>query len=348
MRNDILLSVIIPVFNVEKYLEQCIMSVLNQSVSKEIILVDDGSTDSSPAICDRFDALYSEVTVLHKQNGGLASTRNAGLPLVNGKYLFFLDSDDWVEPEALTKLVEIAEKKNVDFVRYRLTRVCHSDPEMNGPVVLESVREIPYGYYDRQRIDEVLKPKMIVTDTLTMGPVVGSVSSLYKTEFLRRHNIKFYGDIRYSEDMNFSANAVNCASAFFYTDFCPVYNYRYNPESISRSFRAGRWESLKRIIAHFEADYSDDPYFKKQLENLSWFCVLQGLNEVCYLNKIKEKLNYRLQILSDPDFPKLSYRWLRGGLTPKLRIRMALIHAGSYVCRAFLSVKTEMEQQTDD
>lgn len=93
-------SVIIPVYNVEKYLEQCIESVLNQKLNNaEIILVDDGSPDGCPQICDKYANRHSCIKVIHKENGGLSSARNAGISAAEGKYIIFMDSDDWWNPD---------------------------------------------------------------------------------------------------------------------------------------------------------------------------------------------------------------------------------------------------------
>jgi glycosyltransferase EpsJ len=93
------ISVIIPIYNVEKYLSKCIDSVLNQSYAHcEIILVDDGSTDRSGEIADQYKSMFPEkITVVHQENGGLGSARNTGLKRATGKYVLFLDSDDWLE-----------------------------------------------------------------------------------------------------------------------------------------------------------------------------------------------------------------------------------------------------------
>ena len=98
-----LVSIIIPVYNVEKYLENCIKSACEQTYENiEIILVDDGSTDNSPQICDEWARKDQRIVVVHKKNGGLSSARNAGLDVAKGKYVFFLDGDDTVHPDLLT------------------------------------------------------------------------------------------------------------------------------------------------------------------------------------------------------------------------------------------------------
>ena len=98
-------SVVIPVYKVEPYLRRCVDSVLAQTLSDlEIILVDDGSPDHCPEICDEYASKYENIQVLHKPNGGLASARNAGMKMAAGKYLFFLDSDDWLDADGLEKL----------------------------------------------------------------------------------------------------------------------------------------------------------------------------------------------------------------------------------------------------
>ena len=109
MENQALISVIIPVYNVEEYLCECVDSVLVQTYQNfEIILVDDGSTDSSGRICDEYAEKDSRISVIHQENRGPSKTRNTGLNNANGKYIYFLDSDDYIENNALELLVVIA------------------------------------------------------------------------------------------------------------------------------------------------------------------------------------------------------------------------------------------------
>ncbi len=115
-----LFSIIMPVYNVEKYLVQSIESILSQTFKDyELIVIDDGSTDSSPIICDKFRN-NSKVTVVHKTNGGLSSARNCGIQMATGQYMIFIDSDDyWDDDNALQKLSEIIQTKNPDIITWR-------------------------------------------------------------------------------------------------------------------------------------------------------------------------------------------------------------------------------------
>lgn len=121
-------SVIIPVYNVEKYLKKCIESVVNQKgVDYEIILVDDGSTDSSPQICDLYAEKYDNISVIHKENEGLGFARNSGLEKAKGEYIFFLDSDDWIVDNTINSLVLLAREYNVDLVCFQYIRTNNRD-----------------------------------------------------------------------------------------------------------------------------------------------------------------------------------------------------------------------------
>ena len=117
MDQDALISVIVPVYNVEAYLARCVDSILAQSHENlEIILVDDGTKDSSGAICDAYAQKDARVRVIHKENGGLSSARNAGIEAAKGEYLAFVDSDDWIEPEMYRHMLSLAKKYDTKLV----------------------------------------------------------------------------------------------------------------------------------------------------------------------------------------------------------------------------------------
>ena len=294
------ITVIIPVYNVEKYIDRCVKSVLAQSFSNlEIILVDDGSPDSSPAICDAYEKKDERIKVIHKKNGGLASARNAGMEVMTGTYLFFLDSDDWLEPDGLERLYRIAEEQKVDFVRYRAIRTGWPGAAENIPCRVEPVRELTEGFYDKTRIVKEIYPRLLATSAITMGPVVGAWGALYRVDFLKKNQIRFYEDVKFSEDLIFSANVVRAANSFYFVDTPGTYHYFYNPNSISKSFRAGRWESCKGTIRYCERDFGKcaEYDFSTELQYLRWFCIMLSLNEKKYLKSFHEKYIYCRKII---------------------------------------------------
>lgn len=117
MNQDILISVIVPVYKVEEYLERCVRSIQNQTYRNlEILLVDDGSPDNCGAMCEAFAREDDRIRVIHKKNGGLSSARNAGIDVARGQYFGFVDSDDWIEPEMYETMLEAALRENVKLV----------------------------------------------------------------------------------------------------------------------------------------------------------------------------------------------------------------------------------------
>ena len=129
-----LISVIVPVFNVEKYLERCVDSILNQSYKDlEIILVDDGSTDRSGEICEGYAKKDSRVRVFHKKNGGLSDARNFGISKSRGEYVGFVDSDDWIDREMFSELKRLAVKYDADIVTCNIARASNEKSAVRQP-----------------------------------------------------------------------------------------------------------------------------------------------------------------------------------------------------------------------
>lgn len=323
-----LISVIIPVYNVEKYLERCVRSVIQQTLrALEIILVDDGSPDGCPAMCDEYARQDARVRVIHKKNGGLASARNAGLREATGEYIFFLDSDDWLDLDGLERLYRTACEYDVDFVRYRAIRSYWPGLGEHAPAHVEDIREMRGGLYNREQIEKEIYPRLIATKQLTMGPIVGAWSSLYRTSFLRNHRLAFDEQVKFSEDMIFSAKVVLCAQRFYYIDDACVYHYFYNPASISKSFRAERWDSCRHLIELFERSFlrTDQFDFSKQCTYLRWFCIMLGLNERKWIQDKRKRLEYCRLILNDPIVSETELAITKVDTSYKQKLIMVLI-----------------------
>lgn len=137
------ISVIVPVYKVEKYLKQCIDSIINQTFKNiEIILVDDGSPDSCGVICDKYSKIDSRIKVIHKKNGGLSSARNAGINASKGKYIAFVDSDDYTENTMYEKLYKLIEKYQADIVQCKYSEVSEEGKLINSSINTKDIKVI--------------------------------------------------------------------------------------------------------------------------------------------------------------------------------------------------------------
>lgn len=166
-----LISIIIPVYKVEKYLSRCIESVMAQTYSNiEIILIDDGSPDKCPEICDNYADKDLRIKVVHKKNGGLSDARNAGITLAEGKYISFLDSDDYVHPRMYQELLHILKKEGADVSFCNLNRVYSEEYELND--IQDGTLHI---YSGKQAVKNILDKNLHVVSVIACG-------KLYKKE----------------------------------------------------------------------------------------------------------------------------------------------------------------------
>ncbi len=157
MKKDYLISVIIPVYNVVKYIDKCMESVLNQSYSNlEIILVDDGSTDGSGELCDKYQRNDERVKVIHKSNGGVSSTRNMALDIIKGDYICFADSDDHMAPDMIEKLVNAVTTYDCDIT------ICGFYIERDGELSMEDPDEREVLFFTRdEALDELIDDRRV-------------------------------------------------------------------------------------------------------------------------------------------------------------------------------------------
>lgn len=190
-------SIIIPVYNVENYLGHCLDSVINQTVRNiEIICVDDGSTDSSPQILDRFKELDNRIIVIHKPNGGLSSARNAGMELAEGEYILFVDSDDMLRLDACEKLLIASMNRQPDIILFGTELFpIYDDVPSN---VLRKELEIMDGMY----FDNMTELPFTVN-----GAVPYVWNKCWKKDFLDRISLRFREDVKFGEDTPFLFSA---------------------------------------------------------------------------------------------------------------------------------------------
>lgn len=326
--DNILVSIVMPVYKVEKYLYRCVESVQKQTHKYlQIILVDDGSPDYCPRICDELAQKDSRIIVIHKRNGGLASARNAGLEIASGKYLFFLDSDDWIDSNTIGELIMYAEKSNVDFVRFRPMYAGWPHHEDGSLCDFHTEDCLNEKVYTKDEIKKILFPKLIVTPELSLGPIVAVWRSLYNLEFLKHYKIKFDDETKYSEDTIFSAKVVMNATSFQYIDGARYYHYFYNPNSITKSFKSDRWVCYKKLIKSFECEFSNNQEydFSNQLWLQKIYYVLSAISQRKLIGEYEKRISYCREICKDPiTIEALKHKNLVEG-SIKLKIILLLI-----------------------
>lgn len=297
-----MVSVIVPVYNVEKYLDRCAESLFSQTYKNlEIIFVDDGSPDNCPSMCDAFAEKDSRVKVVHKANGGLPDARNAGMEVATGKYILFVDSDDWIEENTVEELLHVIVNKKVDFVIFGAVWDGRQGIPDGTPCTCERSRELGKGYYDSERKEKEIYPRILVTPDLFFGPILSSCFMFYSKRFLDENGIRFNPEIKYSEDAVFSARVAHAAKSFFVHDK-NYYHYCFNGASISQSYKSDLWDVSKIRYSFFEKYFKGCTEFdsKVQLQRIAIFCVLGCLSRNRALETEKEQTEQTRLIFNDP------------------------------------------------
>ncbi len=243
------ITVIIPVYNVEDYLERCVNSVLAQSFTDyTVILVNDGSTDGSGALCDRLSARHPQFSVIHQRNRGLGGARNTGIEAADGEYLLFLDSDDYLHPEALARCYELATRQRCDMVLFDQVAV---DEAGNLGAV-----------YDCRPV----KPNVRLCGEAAKAAVaVSSACNRFcKRTLFTETDIRFPGRVWY-EDLRTVPKLIPYANAVYYDNTRPLYYYFQRSTSIMHTpnperLVGERLAAIEAIWYYFEQNGLLDRY----------------------------------------------------------------------------------------
>lgn len=234
---DVLVSVIVPVYKVERYINRCVDSLLNQTLHNiEIILVDDGSPDICPTICDNYARKDSRIRVIHKKNEGLGYARNSGISIAKGKYIAFVDSDDYVSKEFLEELYKLAESNGAD--------VCIGG---NTNVTKHGIIQYPHEYagtiFSKEAIVEKLLPTMLGYKYDGTGYSGMSVwRGIYKREVIEKNKIRFPSERQYiSEDIIFDLLLYPKTKKVVISN-AVSYFYCYNGASLTTTYNPKRFD----------------------------------------------------------------------------------------------------------
>ncbi len=316
-------SIIVPVYNTEKYLHRCIDSILRQTLTDiEVILVDDGSPDRCPTMCDRFAEIDDRITVIHKINGGLSSARNAGMRIARGKYIGFVDSDDDIELNMFAEMVEAAEQNNADFVMSDYIRFLE-----NGKKYLVSTK-LRSGIYDKEDIEKEIYPSLIMGENIDYGPILSVWHCIYNHKFLRDNNIVFADDVKWSEDNLFSTIVGYYAKCFVYLKGRGFYHYYQNPGTITTSYRPGAWNVYKKMNKYLEEFFGSkkDYDFDRQLRLHIMYYACNTIRMECYnAESLIEATMCLKKILRDPCLVKAFWNFKLPEVSIRLKVQLWLM-----------------------
>lgn len=300
-----LISVIVPIYNVEKYIKKCVRSILKQDYKNiEIILVDDGSPDHSANLIEELKKEDSRIITLHKINGGVSSARNAGMDIAKGEYILFVDGDDWVESNYVSYFLNLVSTFNVPIGMDRNFYSINNNISSNKIYLSDSLKVMEWIY---------------------LGDVFVAVwNKIYKTSFLRENNIKFDERIWYGEGMLFNIDCLQYVDNVAIGEKC-VYHQTPNPDSAMRKFNLN---SNFCGIKSLDIQRNHWIKYNKRVEN-SWeyhrrafyWQIMSGLA------KSGQEKKYRTE------YDDCAWN-LRHGLWKSLRVNISLREKILYICLA--------------
>ena len=280
-----MLSVIVPVYNVEKYLERCVESILAQTERDlEIILVDDGSTDASGKICDEYARNYGRVKVVHKENGGLTSAWIAGVKASSGDYLGFVDSDDWIDMDMYKRMYTKAKSHNADMVLCGLVKEFENKDRKNTYLT----DRLTKSFYEEKDIKKEIVPVFFCDGSFDSRAIPASrAMKLYRRKLIE-NNIKYCNDaVSIGEDLVITFAAfIDVKSIYAIHDYYP-YHYWINESSLTGKHDR---EYLNKLIIlrnqlmkiNEEKSLYD---YSEQITNDFLFLVLMCIKEEIHKNK---------------------------------------------------------------
>ena len=289
---DFLVSVIIPVYNVSKYLDRCLNSILNQTYANlEIILVDDGSKDGSGQICDRYAKIDSRIKVIHKENGGLGFARNSGLDIATGAYIVFIDGDDYIGADHIDSMIRLIANTGTDTCLAGHTKV-YADKKIEH-------KNVCAGKVFKGNVKEEILPRMCGADNNGNDYIEMSVCMVMLTnEIIKNNHLRFVSEREYiSEDLVFDFSYYQLSKGVCVSELTDYY-YCDNNGSLTTKYRADRFESqIKMYTMLIE---------KADKIGIKDLCKERLQNTVIAIARYSVKIEYRFAELNGKEVAKFN------------------------------------------
>ena len=313
-----LFSVIVPIYNIEKYLQRCIDSALNQTFADfELILVDDGSPDNCPAICDEYAEKDERIKVIHKKNGGLVSARQAGIKIATGDYIFNLDGDDALCEDALESASKIINEYHPDMVSF--SHIRYVDDKICD--VAEDIAE--EGFYTKPDIERSIYP-LLLSDKNMQNLFYFIWAKAIKRELAAKHQLNVSTAISHGEDVSCTVPLYLDAESLYMSKKA-IYLYTIRTDSLTNNFKTSQITQIADTIKGLRSSLVDKPpYFDEQIARYSCFMCFAMLalaaetNQFPLLDEIKRLI---LNSLHREEIKKARFE----NITAKSRIAIYLM-----------------------
>jgi glycosyltransferase involved in cell wall biosynthesis len=265
--NNLLVSIIVPIYNSEAFLDKCIQSVINQSYKNiEIILVNDGSTDISGKVCDNYATIDNRIKVIHKINGGLVSSRKTGLKASTGEYILYIDGDDWIESDLIKQYIEQVLNFNADVVvsSHIVNLEGREDILMNS---------LPPGVYNKDKLKTMIYPKMLYTGNFSQFGVFSySWGKLYRRELLLENQLSVTEDITIGEDALCLYPTLLDANTLVILEQ-PYYHYRQRADSLIKTLRTIDISKMEKVYNDLKKIFYDRGVLDIMLPQLQYYLL---------------------------------------------------------------------------
>lgn len=298
--NAVAVSIVIPIYNAAPYLRKCLDSVVNQTLKNvEIIFIDDGSTDGSSEICLEYANKDNRIIYYKKENEGLAAARQDGIERASGKYIGFVDSDDWLELNMYERMYEEAIKENADIVFCN----CFFNDDATDIIHLEP------GLYSRERIEQEILPRTLAGLTEKGANSVIRWSNclrIFKMSLIRENNISFNRKFRRSQDLQLTFETTIYSQKYISLNDEFLYHNRTegNANSLSRGYTKNYWKLIRPLIDKL---YEDVENYKKQdlsdkMHLCTFFFAVNGVQNEYKKSRFGffEKIKMLNEIVKDP------------------------------------------------
>lgn len=274
MENQPLISMIVSIYNIEKYLPKCIESICAQTYKNlEIILVEDGSKDYSPRICDEYASRDSRICVIHKKNGGLVSTRKTGIKHATGEYVQFIDGDDWISAKMTEEMFDVMIKYQADCV------LCGHYKA--GELIYAEKQNIQDGYYAGKDYELYILPKMLqIGEKFSFGIDPAVWAKLFRREQIKEYILHVPSSVSFGEDAacTYPYLLNTCKSIYIMKQ--SYYYYRQNLASITKAYNKAQTRGTIDLIHYLQgvAEKKGSVEFRKQLDMYSLAVLLWNLS----------------------------------------------------------------------